>query len=78
MRGLYREMLGDGRSGEAATDALLAEWSEVINDPEESSPFWLALADTQWRVGRLEDGSDRASESSRTRLTSPDSTTTPS
>jgi len=55
VRGLYREFLGDGLSGEAATDALLAEWTEVLDDPDESSPFWLALADTQWRVGRLED-----------------------
>ena len=55
MRGAYREISATVFSGEAATDALLAEWSEVINDPEESSPFWLALADTQWRVGRLED-----------------------
>ncbi len=55
VRALYREFLGDGLSGEAATDALLTEWDEVLDDPDEGSPFWLALADTQWRAGRLED-----------------------
>jgi hypothetical protein len=55
VRGLYRELLGDGFAGDTATDTLLAEWAEVLDDPDESSPFWLALADTQWRVGRLED-----------------------
>jgi len=55
VRGLYREFLGDGAPGEAATDALLAQWADVLDDPDEGSPFWLALADTQWRVGRLED-----------------------
>lgn len=54
VRGLYREFLGDGLAGEAATDALLAQWADVLDDPDEGSPFWLALADTQWRVGRLE------------------------
>lgn len=42
VRGLYREFLGDGLAGEAATDTLLAEWAEVLDDPDESSPFWLA------------------------------------
>jgi hypothetical protein len=55
VRGAYRESLGDGMSGEAATDELLAQWAEVLDDPDERCPFWLALADTQWRVGRLED-----------------------
>ena len=55
VRGLYRELVGDGLSGWAATDELLRQWREVLEDPEESSPFWLALADTQSKVGRLEE-----------------------
>lgn len=45
VRGLYREFLGDGLAGEAATDTLLAEWAEVLDDPDESSPSgWPAWA----------------------------------
>lgn len=55
VRSRYRELISDGVAGEAATDALIDEWAEVLDDPDQSQPFWLALADTQWRVGRLED-----------------------
>jgi hypothetical protein len=54
IRDAYRDLLGDGHEGAAATDALLAEYREALEDPDEASVFWLALADTQWRVGRLE------------------------
>jgi hypothetical protein len=33
----------------------VAEWGDALLDPEEATAFWLALADTQWKVGRLED-----------------------
>lgn len=42
-------------TGDAATDSLVAEWGDALLDPDEAGAFWLALADTQWRVGRLED-----------------------
>lgn len=54
-RGRYRELVADGMSGDAATDALIAEWGDALLDPDEAAAFWLALADTQWKVGRLED-----------------------
>jgi hypothetical protein len=54
-RSRYRELVADGLSGEAATDALVAEWGDALLDPDEAAAFWLALADTQWKVGRLED-----------------------
>lgn len=47
----YRELLGDGHSGEQATDILLQEWKSDLDN----TVFWLALAATQWRCGRLED-----------------------
>jgi hypothetical protein len=55
IRSGYRELVADGLSGEAATDALVAEWGDALSEPDEAAAFWLALADTQWKVGRLED-----------------------
>jgi hypothetical protein len=46
-RDSYRDFIGDGLTGPQATDAMIKEWSEVLNDPEESSVFWLALASVQ-------------------------------
>jgi hypothetical protein len=54
-RSRYRELIANGLSGEAATDALVDEWGEALPEPGEAAAFWLALADTQWKVGRLED-----------------------
>jgi hypothetical protein len=54
VRDSYRDFIGDGLTGPQATDALIKEWSEVLNDPEESAVFWLAMASAQWQCGRLE------------------------
>ncbi|MZP30343.1 hypothetical protein GTO91_11535 [Heliobacterium undosum] len=50
----YRELLGQGHEGPEATKLLLAEWQHALNDPDEAPSFWLALAATQWKYGRLE------------------------
>jgi hypothetical protein len=50
----YRDHVGDGLSGPAATDRLLNEWRQTLSDPDEGPVFWLALAATQWKCGRLE------------------------
>lgn len=50
----YIELLGDGLSGSEATKKLVAEWLESLEDPDEAPVFWLALAVTQWKYGRLE------------------------
>lgn len=54
VRGMYREFVGDGLSGPDATDRLMREWGDLLVDPDEGPVFWLALASTQWKVGRLE------------------------
>jgi hypothetical protein len=54
VRDSYVDHVGDGLIGPEATKALLHEWSASLNDPDESPVFWLALAVTQWRCGRLE------------------------
>jgi len=50
----YRDHVGDGLSGPSATDRLLEEWRATLGDPDEGPVFWLALAATQWKCGRLE------------------------
>ncbi len=55
VRGRFRELLADGLTTEAATDRLLDEWQDVLGDSDVMCAFWLALADTQSRLGRLED-----------------------
>jgi hypothetical protein len=54
VRDSYVDLVGDGLTGPEATRALLLEWSASLNDPDEAPLFWLALAATQWRCGRLE------------------------
>ena len=54
VRSDYRDYVGDGLSGTAATDRVVNEWRETLRDPDEGPVFWLALAATQWECGRLE------------------------
>lgn len=49
----FRTYIGDGLTPEEATAALLKEWEEVLADEDEGPVFWLALAATQWALGRL-------------------------
>jgi hypothetical protein len=56
LRDDYRRMIGDGMSGPEATDRLLRQWMPSgQKDPDMAAVFWLALAVTQWKCGRLED-----------------------
>jgi hypothetical protein len=56
LRDDYRSMIGDGLSGPEATDRLLKGWTpSPEKDPDMAALFWLALAVTQWKCGRLED-----------------------
>lgn len=50
----YRDHVGDGLSGPEATNRLVDEWRATLRDPDEGPVFWLALAATQWKCGRLE------------------------
>ena len=55
VRDNYVDLIGDGLSGVEATKKLLREWTRSLDDPDEGPVFWLALAATQWKNGRLED-----------------------
>ena len=54
IRRRYRDLVGDGFTGQQATKILLEEYREILAGPDGESAFWLALAATQWRCGRLE------------------------
>ncbi|MHB1107665.1 MAG: hypothetical protein ACYCZ2_15015 [Lutibacter sp.] len=49
----FRNKIGFGKNSIEATEELLKDYSEEINDYDESSVFWLSLASTQWSLGRL-------------------------
>lgn len=55
IRDAYRDLVGEGLTGEQATDALLDEFGEAVNDMDDGPVFWFALAATQWKCGRLEE-----------------------
>ena len=51
----FKELIGDGLDSEQATSVLENEYQDAINDGDENSVFWFALADTQWKTGQLID-----------------------
>ena len=53
VRDRFRELIGKGLSTEQATDKLFRQYASSLNDPDDGSPFWLGLAVTQWKCGRL-------------------------
>ena len=55
VRDEYRDLIGEGVDGPEATDQMIDRWRGDLHDPDAGPVFWLALAATQWRVGRLED-----------------------
>lgn len=50
----FRDLIGEGLSATQAVDKLLVEYASSANDVDEESVFWIALALTQWKLGRLE------------------------
>ncbi len=54
-RDSYREILNTGLDGVAATDKFLKEWKGAMKDSDDGPVIWFALAETQWKLGRLED-----------------------
>ena len=49
----YIEKLKSGKTNEEALKEILEMYEESIEDEEEGPIFWLVLADTMWKVGRL-------------------------
>jgi len=53
VRDIYMGFLRDQLSNQEAYDRTLEKCSEYIEDLDEAPLFWFALAETQWKVGRL-------------------------
>lgn len=56
VRDSYKEYLRKGFKGNEITEMFLEEYSYAISDTDDAPIFWFALADTQWNLGRLEEG----------------------
>jgi hypothetical protein len=54
VRDTWHDLVASGVDPAEATKRLQTEWATSLDDPEVSGPFWRALADTQWKAGRLE------------------------
>jgi hypothetical protein len=50
----YKDILSKGLDGPAATDEFLKVWKESLDDSDDGPTIWFALAETQWKLGRLE------------------------
>jgi hypothetical protein len=50
----YRHILGDMQSDERATEIAARAYNASFDNPGETTAFWLALAWTQWKMGRLD------------------------
>lgn len=48
----FKLKIGLQKSNDTATQEIINEYQESINDPEEHTVFWLALATIQWDLGR--------------------------
>ncbi len=50
----YAGFLADAQSDAVATDAIMRQYSASWDDPASNTGFWLGLALTQWKLGRLD------------------------
>ena len=55
VRSEYKDKLRRGMKEEDVTDTLIETYKRHIEDVDDRANFWLALADTQWELGRLEE-----------------------
>ena len=54
LREEYRTILADAQSDTAASDAAAREYGADLTRLEDTTAFWLALALTQWKLGRVD------------------------
>jgi len=54
VRDEYKHILADEQSDEKATDAIAQQYGASFEDPAATTGFWLGLALTQWKMGRLD------------------------
>lgn len=49
----YVNLLRIGKTNKEVTEKLIEDNQVIINDTDDAPIFWFALADTQWKFGRL-------------------------
>lgn len=54
VRDTFRDAIGDGSPVADAVAHVLREFASSLGDQDEETVLWLALADTQWRLGRVD------------------------
>src|SRR5260370_13522536 len=54
LRADYRAYLADAQSDAGATDLAARDYGASLDQPGETTAFWLALASLQWRLWRLD------------------------
>ena len=54
VRSDYKSFLAESQSDALATDAITRQYGASFDDPAATTSFWLALAWTQWTMGRLD------------------------
>src|SRR5438105_1101139 len=59
VRDAYRERIGERLSPTQAVEKLLVQFASSVADQDEGPVFWIALASVQWKLGRLEEGTQR-------------------
>lgn len=55
VRDEFKDLVADGLNQIEATKKLIEMYSISEEDPEDYTVFWLSLAATQWKIGRLTD-----------------------
>lgn len=51
----YKDNLRKGKTNEETMQEIIDKYQELLEDEEDRGVFWLALADTQWNLGRLDE-----------------------
>jgi hypothetical protein len=54
-RDAFTDFVAQGLTPVEATDRLIAESADILADEDDAGVFWLALAATQWKLGRVVD-----------------------
>lgn len=53
IKNTYKEKLQEGKSNEEVTNEIISDYEYMLEDVDDAPLFWMALADQQWRLGRL-------------------------
>src|SRR5262249_5388448 len=54
-RDAFTDFIADGLTPRQATDRIIKESADILEEEDDAGVFWLSLAATQWKLGRLVD-----------------------